>query len=113
MSYGKSVSVRDWPNKIYLMRNGIFPRSCKSPEAAKRVLARIFKSLRVLEQFPYSGTPLQITGIETGYRSVASGSYRIFYHGDEESVYVVRILYGRRDFMRILFGVTPAPDDEE
>lgn len=85
----------------------------QNPEAAKRVLARIFKSLRVLEQFPYSGTPLQITGIETGYRSVASGSYRIFYHGDEESVYVVRILYGRRDFMRILFGVTSAPDDEE
>lgn len=85
----------------------------QNPEAAKRVLARIFKSLRVLEQFPHSGTPLQITGIETGYRSVASGSYRIFYHGDEESVYVVRILYGRRDFMRILFGVTPAPDDEE
>ena len=44
----------------------------QNPEAAKRVLARIFKSLRVLEQFPYSGTPLQITGIETGYRSVAT-----------------------------------------
>lgn len=85
----------------------------QNPEAAKKTVARIFKSLHVLEQFPLSGAPLQTAGIQTGYRSVVSGSYRIFYRGDEDVVYVVRILYRRRNFMKILFNTPTLPTEEE
>lgn len=72
--------------------------------AAKKVLAKIFKSMRTLERFPYAGTPLQIAGFDTDYRVLTSGNYRLFYLCDGDNVRIVRVLYARRDFMRILFG---------
>ena len=84
----------------------------QNPIAAERTVRRIFKSLRLLEQFPFSGTPLRAAGIDTGYRSVISGNYRSFYRCNEKDVYVIRILYGRRDFMRILFGSTSEEDTD-
>lgn len=81
--------------------------------AAKKVVARIFKSMRTLERFPYAGTPLEIAGFDTGYRVITSGNYRVFYLCDGEVVHVVRVLYGRRDFMRILFGVTENNENEQ
>ena len=80
--------------------------------AAQRVVAKIVKSMRVLEQFPFSGTPLQIAETDTGYRVVTSGNYRIFYRCDENSVYIIRVLYGHRDYMRILFGIFETQNDE-
>ena len=85
----------------------------QNPIAAERTIRRIFKSLRLLEQYPFSGAPLYAAGTDTGYRSAISGNYRSFYRCDERDVYVIRILYGRRDFMRILFGAIPSNDDEE
>ena len=84
----------------------------QNPIAAERTVRRIFKSLRLLERFPFSGTPLQAAGADTGYRSVISGNYRSFYRCDEKDVYVIRILYRRRDFMRILFGSLPSEENE-
>lgn len=84
----------------------------QNPIAAERTVRRIFKSLRLLERFPFSGAPLQAAGTDTGYRSVISGNYRSFYRCDEKDVYVIRILYGRRDFMRILFGSLPLEENE-
>lgn len=78
--------------------------------AARRVLARLFNSMRTLERFPYAGTPLNVAGVDTEYRALTSGSYRVFYLCDADTVYVVRVLYGRRDFMRALFGVTGEPE---
>mgnify|MGYP000112990502 CR=1 FL=1 len=74
--------------------------------AARKVVAKIFKSMRTLERFPYAGTPLQVSGLDTDYRVLTSGNYRIFYLCDEKIVRIVRVLSGRRDFMRVLFGVT-------
>lgn len=85
----------------------------QNPIAAERTVRRIFKSLRLLEQFPFSGAPLYAAGTDTGYRSVISGNYRSFYRCDEKDVYVIRVLYGRRDHMRILFGPIPPDEDEE
>ena len=84
----------------------------QNPIAAKNTITRILQAMRQLEQFPYSGAPLQTHGMDTGYRSIVSGNYRAFYHCDAENVYVVRILYGRRDFMRILFGTAYLSDED-
>lgn len=59
----------------------------------------------MLAEFPNSGAPLAgAVGIETDYRYLVCGNYTAFYRVENETVYIVRILYGRRDFMRILFG---------
>lgn len=80
--------------------------------AAKKVIAKIFKSMHTLERFPYAGTPLEIAGFDTGYRVITSGNYRVFYLCEGDAVHVVRVLYGRRDFMRVLFGVTGDNEQE-
>ena len=51
------------------------------------------------------GAPLSsIIELETGYRFLVSGQYTAFYRYEDNAVYVDRVLSGRRDFMRILFG---------
>ena len=51
-----------------------------------------------------------IADVESDYRSLVTGSYLTFYRVQGSDVYVDRVLYGRRDYLRILFGDTP---DEE
>lgn len=72
--------------------------------AAENTVARIMNDIELLCDFPESGTPLQaISRFPTAYRSIVSGNYRVFYSIKKETVYIVRILYGRRDYLRILF----------
>lgn len=84
-----------------------------NPIAAKNTVEKIFQSIRTLERFPFSGSPLCAGGLDTDYRNVTSGNYRVFYRCDENTVFVIRVLYGRRDYMRILFGIPSAVPDEE
>ena len=58
-----------------------------------------------LETFSELGAPLaSILDIDTEYRYLVTGNYMTFYRVFQNEVYVDRILYGRRDYMRILFG---------
>ena len=51
------------------------------------------------------GTALQINGKQNvPYRYLVCGSYLIFYHLSEDAVHIDRVLYGRRDYMALLFG---------
>jgi len=76
-----------------------------NPSAAQGVVAKIIKAMRGLGQFPDSGTQLSsVLELHTDYRFVPSGNYLVFYRHLGEEVYIVRVLYGRRDYMRILFG---------
>lgn len=75
-----------------------------NPTAARRTIARMLKVIRQLEKFPLSGAPLQYNGADTGYRYVISGNYVAFYIGTHTTVQVARVLYGRRDTIRILLG---------
>ena len=45
-----------------------------------------------------------IPGSPAAYRYLVCGSYMVFYHIHIEEVMVDRILYGRRDYLSILFG---------
>ncbi|SCM78745.1 Addiction module toxin, RelE/StbE family protein [uncultured Sporomusa sp.] len=81
------------------------------PMAALDTVSRIVKAIRGLKDFPDSGAPLAaIVDIKTDYRFLLSDNYLVFYRHEGESVYVVRILYGRRDYVKILFGA-PQKDD--
>lgn len=72
--------------------------------AAVKTAAKITNGIRMLATFPESGAPLSgVIGFETDYRYVVCGHYAVFYRYDGGSVFVDRVLYGRRDYMRILF----------
>ena len=75
-----------------------------NPSASKQTLKRITTQLHTLEQFPESGTPILIPGSSVAYRYLVCGSYMAFYHIRNEEVIVDRVLYGRRDYLSILFG---------
>ena len=60
--------------------------------------------MHTLEQFPEAGTPILIPGSPVAYRYLVCGSYMAFYHVHNEEVIVDRILYGRRDYLSILFS---------
>jgi plasmid stabilization system protein ParE len=45
-----------------------------------------------------------ITEVESDYRFLVCGNYLTFYRVKGKDVYIDRILYGRRDYLRILFG---------
>ncbi len=74
-------------------------------KAADDTLAGIMKRVRQLSVFPESGAPLSsIIDIETDYRFLVCGNYMAFYRVKNDVVYVVRVLYGKSNFMRTLFG---------
>jgi len=78
----------------------------ENPDAALRTVAEIIRKLRMLEQQGELGARLvSVTGLESKYRYLVCGSYLAFYRFEAETAYIDRILYGRRDFMRILFGI--------
>ncbi len=74
-------------------------------QAAINTLNKIMKKIRMLEKFPQSGPSLSaIVDFDTDYRYLVCGNYTAFYRYENNTVYIVRVLYGRRDSMRILFG---------
>ena len=79
-----------------------------SPIAAENTLKKILKNIRMLESQPFIGAPLSsIINIDTHYRFLVCGNYLAFYYVENEEVFIVRILYGRRDYVKILFGELP------
>lgn len=77
----------------------------ENPDAAMRVVAGITKRLRMLETHGELGARLTaITGQESEYRYLVCGNYTAFYRYETGTVFIDRILYGRRDFMRVLLG---------
>ena len=76
-----------------------------NPSAALATVSRITKSLRILQNHAQAGALLSsIADIESDYRFIVSGNYISFYRAYGREVYIDRILYARRDYMRILFG---------
>lgn len=85
-----------------------------SPQAALSTLRRITKSIRILRDHAYAGAALSsVTDTKSEVRFLVSGQYLIFYRVCGRDVYVDRVLYGRRDYLRALFGdALPAQPDE-
>ena len=80
-------------------------RELRNPSAAQRMIRRFRESIKPLSEFPEMGAPLLTAGKQhPPYRCLICGSYLIFYHLSEDSVLVDRVLYGRRDYLALLFG---------
>jgi toxin ParE1/3/4 len=76
-----------------------------NPSAALSTVSRITKAIRTLSDFPASGALLSsVVAMQTNYRFLVSGNYLVFYRYEGDNIHVVRVLYGRRDYMTILFG---------
>jgi toxin ParE1/3/4 len=85
-----------------------------NPDAALRVVSDTIKKYERLTEMPFAGKKLSaVIDVETDFRYCISGSYLIFYRVDSEYVSIYRILYGRRDYARILFGDLPEEETEE
>lgn len=72
--------------------------------AAERVINRIIDAVDPLKNFAEMGTPLSsIADIGTDYRFLVSGNNMVFYRVQGNDVYIDRVLYGRSDYMSVLF----------
>lgn len=82
-------------------------KELENPIAALSTVRKITKEIRVLREHALIGTPLSsIADAEGDYRFLVTGNYLTFYRVQGSDVYVDRILYGRRDYLRTLFGDT-------
>ena len=86
----------------------------ENPDAAPANVSRITKKIRVLKNQAYVGTPFSsVADTESDCRFLVSGNYLVFYRVYGKNVYIDRVLYGRRDYMRILFGDAQADETDE
>ncbi len=77
----------------------------ENPTAALSTVGRITKSIRILKNHAMAGAPLSsVANVDNDYRFLVSGNYMVFYRAIGSEVYVDRILYGRRDYLRVLFS---------
>lgn len=78
-------------------------------DAAVSVVQKIISRYEQLSEFPLMGTEMSVVlNLKTDYRYIVSGSYIIFYRVEVEYVSIYRIIYGRRDYIRTIFGELPA-----
>lgn len=45
-----------------------------------------------------------VTDFGSDYRYIISGNYRVIYRYKHDTISIIRVLYGKRDFMKIIFG---------
>lgn len=76
-----------------------------NPSAAQNTINGIMDKVDGLAAFPESGAKLEFdNGLNSGYRYVVFKNYLAFYRlRPDNAVYVDRVIYGGRDYMRMLF----------
>ena len=90
-------------------------RDLENPVAALATVKRIVQNVRLLRGQARIGTPLSaVTELRDGadYRYLTSGSYMIFCRAVGTDVYIDRVLYGGRDYLRVLGLRTEEPEEE-
>ncbi len=76
-----------------------------SERAATHTIEKILQRIRQLALLPESGAPLSsIISLAVPYRFLVCGHYTAFYKVEGNEVHIIRVLYGRRNFMQMLFG---------
>lgn len=91
---------------------GYIAYDLQNETAAYRVVNEIFDTIdEQLELFPESGARVSsVSGTNHDVRFLVIGKYLAFYRVVENEVCIDRILYGGRDYLRILFD--DLTDDE-
>lgn len=76
-----------------------------NPIAAKNVSQKILKRMQQLTNFPDLGASMvDIDARLVNYRYLIVDNYLVIYRYNKEKIYVVRVLYARSDYVRILQG---------
>lgn len=76
-----------------------------NPDAAQNTVDSILNAADRLRDYPESGALLaSVADIVSDYRFVPVGNYLLFYRARPGEVFIDRILYGRRNYLRVLFG---------
>lgn len=76
----------------------------QNTKAAENTIRTIMDRIKRLIDFPDMGAPLSsVAQTQSDYRYLICGNYTTFYRHEEDTVYIIRVLYGRRDYMRVLF----------
>lgn len=79
----------------------------ENPQAALSTVMKITKTIRMLQDHALIDTPLSaVADVNSDYRYLVSGNYMVFYRVAGKDVFIDRVLYGRRDYLRILFADT-------
>lgn len=77
----------------------------KNPDAADNTINKILDKTDLLADNPEMGTRLFFDNdLFSGYRYLVSDNYLAFYRISADSVFVDRVIYGKRDFMKLLFS---------
>ena len=80
----------------------------KNPISALNTVNHIQDAVDKLADAPHIGSPLSARYENVGdYRYLVCKGYLVFYREQADVVYIDRILYGRRDYLNILFGKLP------
>ena len=78
----------------------------EEPDGADRVIADILEHVDALVDFPLSSTPLDARcSMWSDWRFVESHGYLVFVRLCENQLFVDRVLSGKSDYLRRLFGV--------
>lgn len=86
----------------------------ENTSAAISTVEKIIKRIRILKSHAAAGALLSsIADVDSDYRFLVSGNYIVFYRESNGEVYVDRVLYGRRDYLRILFRDIPEAETFE
>ena len=77
----------------------------QNPSAALNIIRRLRMAILSLSSYPKMGSSLFVPDKpDCPYRYLVCGSYMVFYHISNDAVRIDRVLYGRRDYLPILFS---------
>ena len=74
-----------------------------SPEAAERLIDKIQTEVERVCEFPFS-RPLLADNIlmSKGYRYILVNNFNVFYNIKDQTIFIQRVLYGRRNYEMLL-----------
>ena len=90
-------------------------KNLHNPKAAARIIKRILDTCALLKQFPEMGVSVEAkTGFETSLRMLNCENQIAVYcvDTDNDTVSIARIINGRQDYMRLLFGEMTLTEEE-
>lgn len=74
------------------------------PVSATNIVNSIIEKYEKLKKYPHMGADLSSKiGVATDFRYLICGKYIVFYKFDSQYVSIYRILYSKRDYLKVLF----------
>ena len=82
--------------------------------STQKVLGAIYDDIEKLAVFPELGVNILAKhGIVSNYLCLVSHKNCVFYRIEGEFIRVIRVLDERRDYLRVLFGITTTSEESE